>query len=413
MRTVRATEWRGSACRRARGAVCVIGALFGWATASAAQGAAKRPPVVGSPHGTPAGEARSVQGRVVLGSRAVLTPVAGAWVVLHRVGTDHAAPLDSMRTDAAGRYTFRYRTSGDPSAVYFVSNLHDGIAYFTSPFTTRTVRGDDAELVVHDTTSAPVPIHVRGRHVVFAARGDNKRRTILEVYELSNDSIVTRVAGGARGVVWQAPLLDGAARAKIEQADFSGGAVRFEEQHIRLAAPFAPGLKQISYSYDVPAETDYTFRVDEPADVLEVLVEDPLARAEGGTLASQGATVTDGRTFARFVAQDVAAGAVIRVNIPGKAAATDNELRVLALMAALGAVLLVGLARAMFRRQGGARARQPAATAAALRAQLAALDDAYANVDHPTDEQRADHWQARAHLDKQLSDAVAREQGLS
>ncbi len=378
----------------------------------AAQGVTP-PPVIGSPHGAAPSEARSVQGRVVRGSRTVLQPVVGAWVVLHRVGTDRAAPLDSVRSGGAGQYAFRYRTSGDPNAVYFVSSVHDGIAYFTAPFTTRAVSGDDAELVVHDTTSAPIPIRVRGRHVVFAAPGENERRTVLEVYELSNDSTLTRVAGGANGVVFQAPLPRDARNARLAQSDFSAGAVRFEGGALRLTAPFAPGLKQLSFSYDLATSTEYSMTLTASADVFEVLIEDALGRVEGGSLASRGPTVTDGRTFARFVGQDVAAGTVIRVSAPGSSATSGSELRVLALMTALGAVLLVGLARAMFRRRGGARRRHPASSAAAVRAQLAALDAAFAKIEQPTDAQRADHWQDRAHLDAQLRDAVAREQGLA
>jgi hypothetical protein len=50
---------------------------------------------------------------------------------------------------------------------------------------------------------------------------------------------------------------------------------------------------------------------------------------------------------------------------------------------------------------------------ASLRAQLAALDESYANLEHPTADQRADHWQKRAHLSQQLTAALAREQGLA
>ncbi len=378
-----------------------------------AQTAAPSAPPVGSAHGTPPGETRTVQGRVVRGARTVVQPVANAWVVLHRVGTDRAAPLDSARTDGAGRYAFRYRTSGDPNAVYFASSVFSGIAYFTPPLTDRAVSGADAELVVHDTTSAPVPVHARARHVVFSAPGDNKRRVILEVYELSNDSTVTRVAAGDTGVVWESVLLDGARSARVGQTDFSGGAARFEEGRARLAAPFAPGLKQFSFSYDVPVEDEYAFVVDGPTDVLEVLVEDALGRAEGAGLASAGPTTTGGRTFARFVAQDIPAGAVVRVNAPGEGEVSGNQVRVLLIMTALGAVLLIGLARTMMGRYGRARRRRSTESVAALRAELAALDAAFVATEHPTEAQRADHWQARAHLSKQISDAVAREQGLT
>ncbi len=378
-----------------------------------AQKAAPSAPPVGSAHGTPPGEARTVRGRVVRGARASVRPVAGTWVVLHRVGTDRAAPLDSTRTDGTGRYAFRYRTSGDRDAVYFASSVYAGIAYFTAPLTAREVSGADAELVVHDTTSAPVPVHARARHVVFSAPGNEKGRIILEVYELSNDSTVTRVAAGDTGVVWAAVLLDGARNARVGQTDFSGGAVRFEQGRARLAAPFAPGLKQFSFSYEVPVEREYAFLVDGPTDVLEVLVEDALGRAEGAGLASTGATTSGGRTFARFVAQDVPAGAVVRVSAPGAGAVSGNQLRVLLIMTALGAVLLIGLARAMMARGGRARRRRSAESIAELRAALEALDAAFAAHANPTAEQRADHWQARAHLTRQISDAVAREQGLS
>ncbi len=378
-----------------------------------AQGAATPAPAVGSVHGTPPGETRSVRGRVVRGARTAVQPVAGTWVVLHRVGTDRAAPLDSTRTDGAGRYAFSYRTSGDPNAVYFASSVYAGIAYFTSPLAARAVSGGDAELVVHDTTSGPVPVHVRARHVVFSAPGQEKRRIMLEVYELSNDSTVTRVAAGDTGVVWEGVLLDGARNATVGQTDFSGGAVRFEAGRARLAAPFAPGLKQFSYSYEVPAEAAHSFTLAAPTDVLEVLVEDALGRAEGAGLTSTGPTTAGGRTFARFVAQDVPAGAVVRISAPGEGAVPDNQVRVLAIITALGAVLLVGLARAMIRRQRRGGDQRVATDVAALRAELAALDAAFAAIGSPTAEQRADHWQARAHVTKRISDAVAREQGLT
>jgi hypothetical protein len=358
-------------------------------------------------------ERRSVAGRVVRGERESVMPVPGAWVVLHRVGTDRAGPLDSVRTDAAGRYAFRYRTAGAADAVYFVSCNYAGVAYFTPPLTARDTKDAEAELLVHDTTSAPLPIRVRGRHVILAAADTGARRRVLEVYELSNDTSLTRVAAGDTGATWVGALLSGAARAQVGRSDFSGGAVRFDGARVHLAAPFAPGLKQISVAYDIPREREYEFAVTDATDVLEVLVEDPLGRAQGAHLAPAGPATVDGRTFARFVAQDVPRGATVSVLAPGAASASTGQLRILAIMAALGAVLLVGLARAMYRRQAGARARQRDDRAGALRAELAALDASFAALTAPSAEQKADHWQARAHLAKRLSDAVAREQGLT
>ena len=83
-------------------------------------------------------------------------PLSGAWVTLHRVGTDNAGPVDSARTGENGRYDFRYHATGDTSALYFVSSRFAGIAYFTPPLKERLVTGTAADLIVYDTTSAPV-----------------------------------------------------------------------------------------------------------------------------------------------------------------------------------------------------------------------------------------------------------------
>lgn len=358
------------------------------------------------------GEARSVRGRVVRGGDAIVHPLAGVWVALHRVGSDRAAPLDSVRSDAAGRYAFRYRTSGDPKALYFVSCTYGGIAYFTSPLRTSSVSGEDAELVAYDTTSAPVPIRVRAHHVVVSALDTAGTRTVVEIFELSNDSSVTRVARADTGAVWKSVLLDGARDARIGQSDFSPEAVRFADARVRVFAPFAPGLKQLSFSYTVPADAkELSLLVAAPADVMEVLVEDPFGGVEGGGLVAAGPTTVSGRSFARFLGQDVSANAVVRVRVPSRGPVSDNQVRVLIIVAALGAALLVGLARAMMRRPAAAPAG--AFDVASLRAQLAALDEAYAGLERPTADQRADHWQKRAHLSQQLTAALAREQGLA
>src|SRR5687767_3881562 len=90
--------------------------------------------------------ARTVEGRVLRAAATAPVPVTGQWVVLHRVGSDHSAPLDSVRTDRAGRYRIRYTLTGDPDALYFVSSRYSGIAYFSPPLRTPTVRGGDADV---------------------------------------------------------------------------------------------------------------------------------------------------------------------------------------------------------------------------------------------------------------------------
>ncbi len=76
---------------------------------------------------------QQVSGRIVRPGVRDMEPMRNVWVTLHRVGPDSAGPLDSIKSDARGRYSFKYTRTGSNDAVYFVSASFDGIAYFTSP----------------------------------------------------------------------------------------------------------------------------------------------------------------------------------------------------------------------------------------------------------------------------------------
>ena len=77
---------------------------------------------------SPGESARRVEGVVVRGTRAGQIPIPGQWVALHRVGPDHAGPLDSVRTSATGAYAMKYRATGDTTALYFTSTSYGGVA---------------------------------------------------------------------------------------------------------------------------------------------------------------------------------------------------------------------------------------------------------------------------------------------
>lgn len=320
-----------------RGAACV--ALL----ASAVAGDAVAQASAAAPH--------TAEGRVVRGAgQDRLTPVAGQWVTLHRVGRDSAGPVDSARTRADGGYAFRWRPFGDSAALYFVSSSYHGIAYFTPPFRDAAASGDDAELVVYDTTSRAVPLGVQGHHVVLAAPDSSRRRRVIEVFELSNDSSVTRVAVGNDRPTWARRLPRGARDFRAGEGDVSPEAVVERDGEVRVFAPIAPGLKQVSYEYTLPVDA---FPLDVPVldatGVLEVLLEEPQASASGATLREVEPAEAEGRRFRRYLAQDVPANAVLRIQAPSPAP-RGGARYVPWLLLALGVVMLYALARSLTRR---------------------------------------------------------------
>ena len=332
--------------------------------------------------------------------------VAGTWVVLHRVGADRAGPVDSARTVRDGGFSIRYTPSGSPDAVYFVSATHDGIAYFSSPLDTERLV-DDAELAVFDTTSAPVPIHVRGHHIVVTAPGDDDRREVVEVFELANDSTLTRVAAGDVPV-WTSALPDGATDVRIGQGDLSEDAIRTDSGRVRVYAPLAPGLKQLSYAYRMKAGAFPLMRpVEGRGGVLEVLLEEPNATATAPGLSRVDPVTVESRTFNRYLAQEVPqGGGVVRIDVAGSLRGM-RRVWIIAIVASIAAAMLVLLLRTIQRSSRAVRVPSSAEPVVErLAREIAELDARVERAPSMADADRDAYAQRRAALKRELAIAL-------
>jgi len=283
-----------------------------------------------------------------------MDPVSGAWVVLHRVGPDRAGPLDSVRSDSRGRYSFNYLRTGSEEAIYFVSASHDGIAYFTPPLAEGKVSGDDAEIAVFDTTSGDVPMSLRGHHVVVSAVDANARRSVVEVYDLSNDSSVTRVAAGDKpeNATWRVHLTPAATDFRVSQGDISAAAVSFTNGTVNVFAPIAPGIKQLSFSYSLPAKAfPLKLPLEKATGIYEILIEEKAGSVTGPHLREVDPVTVDERNFRRFLASDMPENSVAVVDLPPPPRSRSIDPRFLvAITLVLGGSMIVALAQALRRR---------------------------------------------------------------
>jgi hypothetical protein len=282
-----------------------------------------------------------------------MDPVSGAWVVLHRVGPDRAGPLDSLQSDSRGRYAFNYERTGSEDAVYFVSASHDGIAYFTPPLAEGKVTGDDAEITVFDTTSGHVPMSLRGHHVVVSAVDANARRAVMEVYDLSNDSSVTRIAVGDRpeDATWQVHLTPGATDFQVSQGDISAAAVAYANGVVNVFAPIAPGIKQLSFSYSLPANAfPLKLPLEKETGVYEILIEEKAGSVTGPHLKEVDPVTVEERNFRRFLASDMPENSVAVIDLPAPPPTRSIDPRFLvALTVVIGGSMIAALARALRR----------------------------------------------------------------
>lgn len=295
-------------------------------------------------------ERREARGRVVMpADSGDVRPVPGAWVTLHRIGSDRAGPVDSVRAGADGRYVIPYASSAEDSATWVASAMRAGIAHFSPPFSGATPEAERGEIVLFDTSSVAAEVHVRGRHLVVFAAKAGEPREVMEVYELDHHGLRTAVSGGDTVPVWSAPLPRAAIAPRVGDADIAAEAVRFQPGRAEVFAPLPPGLRQLAIRYTLPpAAFPFELALREDTEFLEVLVEEPFARVTGAGLAEVERSTVDGHELRRFLARRVERGATVRVELPGIAASRRAPAVALVVglsVVAMGAALALALRR--------------------------------------------------------------------
>ena len=331
--------------------------------------------------------------------RADSTPVPGTRVVLHQVGRTLQGPVDSTRTDRRGRFRFAFRA--DTSALYLLSVRHAGIEYFSPPVHTNPARPDITIRVLVYDTSGTAPVSLEARHLVVTRPGEDGSRSVLDLVVLLNSGKRTRVAPDSAAASWGGLLPRGTIGLELGESDVSPEAVARRGDSILVAAPLAPGEKQVTVQYVIPAGSkDLELRFTEAVSSVNVLAEESDVIVSGGSLALADSQVLQGRSFRRWTGA-VPAGGTLRVLLPGRARVPEWLLPVL-----VAAVVLVlgGAGWHFLARQP----RSPAALPAVLLDAIAALDARYLGREGETS---AEDWGAyqtkRRRLKAELEAALA------
>ena len=344
--------------------------------------------------------AQSIAAGIVERPRGPDTVVAaGVRVLLHRVGRDGQGPLDSTITDPHGHFRFRFH--GDTSALYLLSARYGGIEYFSSPVHTNPERPDTTMRVLVYDTSSTAPVVVAARHVVVPRPSEDGSRAVLDLLVLRNESSLARVAGDSTRPSWAGKLPHGSVGLQVGEGDFSPDAVTRRGDSVVVLAPIAPGEKQLTIEYIVPANqrlVEFPAATDGP---LNVLVEESGVKVTGGAIALADSQLIEGRWFHRWSGR-IRRGEEVHVAVPNLAGTPR-----LVLVALVGGVALVlGLAAWRVGAAGGRRSVPP--TPGALVDALAELDTRYEGRESEvTPEEWQRYLEERARLKASLETALA------
>lgn len=352
----------------------------------------------------------TLRGTVVRQTAGGTTHVPREPVTLHRVSARDAGPVDSAVTDAQGRFTFHV-SAPDSQSMYLVSARYGGIAYFSTPAQSGSPT-EPSDIVVFDTTSRDVPLQLQGRHFVLSAPSAEGVRSVIDVLEIENDTVLTRVAGDSKRPTYSLLLPDGATNVRTSSGEQGEGTVEVRGGRAELFAPLSPGLRQVVLTYDLPPSAfPLSIPLERAAGVLEVLLEEPGATAAGGGLVSQGGVSVDGKNLTRYLGQRSSANAVLTIAVPGSGAGGALPAWFLPVVIAgvtLGAIL--AFARRTPRAATGAvtgAVTGAADTVTPLARQIAALDVMLEQESVVVASARSELQRYRAFLKAQLVAALA------
>jgi hypothetical protein len=338
-----------------------------------------------------------VSGRVLTADSAAL---AGARVILHRVGQTMQGPLDSVRTDARGRFRLSYRP--DSATFYLASSQYAGIEYFSTPLPTNPARRDTSiQIVVYDTSSSAL-VELDARHLVVTRPGENGVRGVLDLIMLRNPGRQTRIAPDTLRASWRGALPRGTSGFEVGESDVSAEAISRRGDSLFITAAIAPGDKQLTLQYQVsPRSSVVELPLDADSALVNVLVEEPGIRVSGPGLQPADSQVIQGRSFRRWSGVAGTPG-VVRIVLPGGAELARWTLPLLVGVLGLGLIGAGWLALSSRRDRNAARQR------AELLDALASLDLRYEGKQDLVSEQEwSSYLSERARLKHQLEGALA------
>jgi hypothetical protein len=242
---------------------------------------------------------RVAGGRVLYPGSDGARPATGATVVLHRLSQAAQGPIDSVRADATGHFSFRFR--GDTATVFLISVRYSGIDYFSDAVPDDST-ATNLQLVVYDTSSS-APVGTAKRTLVVQHPDPQGRRPVLDWTVIDNPGTVTRVAVDSGASSWGGALPIGAVTPHIASAPaspFGDDAVTFRHDSVFVAAALSPGPKELWLQYQIPPQAKISFPVAD-VDSVQIYFDEPTAKVTGAGVTVDSVDM-DGRHFTRFSA---------------------------------------------------------------------------------------------------------------
>src|SRR5256885_2842009 len=148
------------------------------------------------------------------------------------------------------------------------------------------------------TCALPI-LRVTRRLITVAREKRDGSHDVLELVELENPGVATRVARDTLLPTWAGAIPPVAIQFRVGQGDVSPQAVTGRGDSVAVYGPLPPAeRKQLSYTYVLSATVRrVSLPIDQPTEEVDLLLEDTTAVVTAGKLDSLGSEDIGGRRF--------------------------------------------------------------------------------------------------------------------
>jgi hypothetical protein len=194
-------------------------------------------------------------------------------------------------------------------------------------------------LLVFDTSAVAPPVRTAERHVLVRTPTADGSRRVIELFVLANRGEQVRIAADTATPVWETALSGVAEDVELGLSDLAADAIDVSAGRLRVFAPIVPGERELLVGYILPAGIDeFTVPLDQPVDLLSVLLGDSTATLAAPPLPMRGVEELEGQPLRRYGQDSIAAGTTVRIRFR----AGGGALPWLWIVVPLAAVALLG-----------------------------------------------------------------------
>ena len=266
-------------------------------------------------------------------------PASQLEVMLFAVSADKIESVQKTLTDREGTFVFPEQ-SIEPELSFTAAVDYQGVRYFSS-----TIRlgpespSGELAIRVFDKSTDPSTLRISSHHLII--EGSERDLSIKEMIFIKNEALYTYVSEDTPALRFHLP--SGASNLSIGGL-LNEEEIKVEADAILISSPVRPDGQEITYRYDLmqagsrlmaAGSHQLQYILGYPTEQFDVFLSVPGASLTSENLANDEAITIKEIRYQRLTGQDLAAGAVLTLNIKMSGRGVEYSVQIALILGAL------------------------------------------------------------------------------